>query len=186
MGQSSSAMHMDLPHLFCPGGTGQLSRSLFLRSTRTVYGPEFRPLCVHSTHLLYQMPFIIHTDNPGLFFSTIGERIPPTEPPISPPWGTAELLRTGKTHIVKRRHKQAVETGIRSTDSGGIDAINLREWNVVIFSDHGEVGLRKNPIMDTPCATPSCEFHCITISPARAIPPPPNPLLLLSIYTQLF
>ena len=85
MGQSSSAMHMDLPHLFAQVEEAGYRVHCFSEAHELFTGLNFAPICVHSTHLLYQKPFIIHTDNPGLFFSTIGERIPPTEPPISPP-----------------------------------------------------------------------------------------------------
>ena len=105
MGQSSSAMHMDLPHLFAQVEQAAYRVHRFSEAHELFTGLNFAPICVHSTHLLYQkLLHYPHRQPRFVFLHYWGAHTPYGAADQSALWETRkELLRTGKTHIVKRR-----------------------------------------------------------------------------------
>ncbi len=58
---------------------------------------------------------------------------------------TAQLLRTGQLHVIKERYMRAIEHIFERRLVSVLEAIDLREWSVFIFSDHGESWTPEEP-----------------------------------------
>ena len=187
MGQSSSAMHMDLPHLFAQVEQAGYRVHCFSEAHELFTGLNFAPYMspLHPPSLSEALHYA-HRQPRFVFLHYWGAHTPYGAADQSALGETAELLRTGKTHIVKGRYKQAVERVLDRQIASVLDAINPREWNVVIFSDHGESWTAEEPYHGYTLRNSVLRIPLYFHFPGTGNPPPPKPVAsLIDLYPTL-
>ena len=187
LGQSNKAMRKGLPHLF-----EQVEQSgyrvhcfseahdLFTGLSFAPYIKPFHPTAVSDAlgqpHRQPRFVFLhywgAHTPYGAADKSALGE--------------TAKLLRMGKNHIVKDRYKRAVERVLDRQIATVLDSIDAKEWNVVIFSDHGESWTAEEPYHGYTLRNSVLRVPLYYHLPGTGNPPPPRPVAsLIDIYPTL-
>ncbi len=187
LGQSSKAMRQGLPHLF-----EQVEKSgyrvhcfseahdLFTGLSFAPYIKPFHPTAVsEALRQAHRQPRFVflhywgaHTPYGAADQSALGE--------------TAQLLKMGKSHIVKERYKKAVEIVLDRQIATVLNSIDAGDWNIVIFSDHGESWTAEEPYHGYTLRNSVLRIPLYYHLPGTGNPPPLRPVAsLIDLYPML-
>lgn len=146
LGQSHKNMRSGIPTLFTYlQGAGVQTHAFSEVAdifTGLSYAPHIAPYDLREINHVLQRPT---PANRFVFLHYWGAHTPYGASDQSALGETAELLRTGQQHIVQQRYGHAVESIFERQLAPLLQSINLRDWCVVLFSDHGESWTAQEP-----------------------------------------
>ncbi len=146
MGQSYKSMRSGIPTLFTYLQDAGVQTHAFSEVadifTGLSYAKHIKPFAPRDILQALQGPL---STNRFVFLHYWGAHTPYGASDQSALGETAQLLRTGHQHIVRQRYARAVERIFEQQLAPLLHNINLRDWCVFVFSDHGESWTPEEP-----------------------------------------
>ncbi|MGY8825512.1 MAG: sulfatase-like hydrolase/transferase [Candidatus Latescibacterota bacterium] len=139
LGQSSKSMRTEIPTLFTYLHRAGVETKAFSEVsdifTGLNYASQIKPFSPNAIHQALHHPT---AHNRFLFLHYWGAHTPYGAADQSALGETAQLLQSGQHHIVHQRYSNAVERIFEHQLTPLLQRIDLQDWCVLIFSDHGE------------------------------------------------
>lgn len=187
-GQSYKSMRSEIPTLFTYLQNAGIQTHGFSEVaeifTGLSYAADIKPFAINQVQRAIQGP--VAGAKRFVFLHYWGAHTPYGASDQSALGETAHLLRTGQHPIIRQRYTRAVEHIFERQLAPLLRSINLRDWSVVLFSDHGESWTSEEPYHGCTLRNSVLRVPLYYHIPGTGNPAPIRPILsLLDLFPTL-